>query len=115
MSPAAVGRFRVIGGIVWIVLGVALLGVAIREFVKGLRPGSQLFELCAAGFCLLTGITVLKLWSLGRWLAGLGGIVAGLYAVVLVVLGTEDVGGLAVSLPSGLALVAFSVWNLAAA
>lgn len=115
MSPRAAVRVRLIGGILWIALGLVDLGTTLRETTSKGPFESRQFELCLGGLCLLIGLAVLAWWKVGRWLALLGGGLVGLYGVALILLGTEDVGGLAVSLPIGGALMAFGVWNAVAA
>ncbi len=111
MSPAAAFRARLVSGVLWIVLGLTVVGLAVREITSRGPNDSQQLELGVGGFCLLIGLLVLAWWKVGRWLAVVAGGLAGLYGVALILLGTEDVGGFAVSLPIGGSLIAFSVWN----
>ena len=65
--------------------------------------------------CLAVAISVAQSWRVERWLAGAGGSIVVLYALALVLFGTEDVGGPFVSVPAGLLLAAFGAWNVRSA
>ena len=92
----------------WLVLAVGLLWVTLRW------PDAGSFWVTAgfAVFSLLAAVSIALGWRIGRWFGVGGGIVLILYAFALVLLGTEDVGGLGVSLPCGFALLAFGIWNV---
>jgi hypothetical protein len=65
------------------------------------------FLACAAAFFALTAYAVLRGRKLGAWLAGTSGALLLLYALSVLVLGWEDVGGArgAVPLAAGTALM----------
>ena len=92
----------------WALLGAGLSWAAFRW------PESGSFWICVlfSLFSFLTSLSIGLRWRVGRWLGFLGGIVLILYALALILLGTEDVGGLGVSLPWGSVLLAFGAWNL---
>jgi hypothetical protein len=96
-------------------IGLVAAGLTLRETARGHSWETQQFEFCISGFCVLIGLLVLAWWQLGKWLAVVGGVVGGLYGCALILLGTEDVGGFAVSLPIGGFLIAFCVLNAFAA
>jgi len=104
----AVRGSRKVKSVLWIALAVGLFWAAFRW------PGAGSFWVCVA-FGLFSTVTALSIamgWRVGIWLSVMGGIVLSLYAIALVLLGSEDVGGLAVSLPWGSALLAFGLWNV---
>jgi hypothetical protein len=95
-------------GVLWIALAVGLLWTALRW------PDAGSFGVCVAFgvFSAVTALSIMVGWRVGRWFGLVGGVALSLYAVALVLLGSEDVGGLAVSLPWGSALLAFGLWNV---
>jgi hypothetical protein len=115
MATVALSRVDRVGVGLWFVLGTAPLVVGAREY---LIWGASKFVItlsAVAVVSVLTGLSIAKTRKLGRWLGGLGGLVLVLYALALVFLGSEDVGGLGVSVPAAILLAAFGVWNVAAA
>src|SRR5436190_2175794 len=98
--------------------GWFLLTVALTIAYLQVRPiGSDsdragLLYLSAATFFAATGIVYILRWWVFRILMPLGGLVLGLYAILLVLFGTEDVGGAWVSIPAAVLLVAFALWSL---
>ena len=99
---------RVAKTVLWLALAAGLFWATLRWPDAGsfwITAGSALFSLVAA-------VAIASGWRAGKWLGIAGGIVLILYALALVLLGTEDVGGLGLSLPWGIALAAFGVWNL---
>jgi len=105
----------------WVLLCAGIVFSAIRAFQAwaSIAPGktrlaaNQLVVPVAIGvFCLATAVAIARAWKVSRWLGGCGGVILILYAVLLVFLGTEDVGGPLVSVPAGVLLAAFGAWNL---
>jgi len=108
---------RVLVGL-WALLAVLVMVAGVREYEVLLRTGHpgrplRFLVLPAAigAFCLVTCFTIVKHLRLGDWLGGLGGALLTLFALLLVVMGTKDVG---VLIP-GVALAGFGVWNVFAA
>ncbi len=96
----------------WVLLCGPLVFGGIQAFQAGLALNQFAVPVAFAIVCSITAIAILKEWTLARWLGGLGGAVLILYALALVLLGTEDVGGPLVSVPAGLLLGAFGGWNV---
>ena len=108
MAITTVRGPRIMKGVLWIALAAGLFWAALRW------PDAGSFWVCVA-FGLFSTVVALSItmgWKAGRWFGVVGGVVLILYAVALVLLGTEDVGGLGVSLPWGSVLLAFGLWNV---
>jgi len=106
---------------VWVVLCLGLVFSGIQAFhaweaVAGSRSSIAVKQLAVpaglGALCLAIAVSIARCWRAARWLSGGAGVIVILYALALVLLGTEDVGGLLVSLPAGLVLAAFGVWNV---
>jgi hypothetical protein len=76
-------------------LAVASLWFAVDEWEKWQRIAlSQVIFLAVA--CALftsTSLSVIRGWRVGSWMAGISGAVLVLYALAVVLMGWEDVGG----------------------
>jgi hypothetical protein len=61
-----------------------------------------IFLVCACVFFAVTSFSGLRGWRLGSWLAGISGAALVLYAISVVLLGWEDVGGARGAIPLAL-------------
>ena len=104
----AVRGSRKVKSVLWIALAGELFWSALRW------PDAGSFGVCVTFgvFSTVTALSIMIGWRVGRWFGLVGGVALILYAVALILLGSEDVGGLAVSLPWGSALLAFGLWNV---
>jgi hypothetical protein len=104
----AIRGSRKVKSVLWIALAAELFWAALRW------PDAASVGVCVAFgvFSTLAALSIMMSWRVGRWLGVVGGVALILYAVALILLGSEDVGGLAVSLPWGSALLAFGLWNV---
>jgi hypothetical protein len=62
----------------------------------------QSFLAVACAFFALTSLSVIRNWRIGSWLAGISGAVLVLYALAVVLMGWEDVGGARGAIPLAL-------------
>ena len=115
MATVALSRIDRVGVGLWFVLGAALMVVSAREYLVWGASKFVITLSVVAVVSVLTGLSTAKTWKLGRWLGGLAGLVLLLYAFALVFFGSEAVGGLGVSIPAGILLAGFGVWNVVAA
>ena len=99
----------------WFVVSAGLWATGFREFLVWGASGEVVTLVLGASLAVTVGLSILKSWRVARWLSALCGLVALLYAGALIFFGSEDVGGPAVSFPSGFALGLFGVWNVMAA
>jgi hypothetical protein len=111
MNDAVSATHKVRAGI-WFFIAATLMVVAIRGALEwGLR-GTVIAALICTLLASAVAWAIINAWPAGRWLSGMSGLVAVVYAGMLMFLGSEDVGGPWVSFPAGLALGLFGVWNL---
>ena len=95
---------RIVKGAVWIALAAGLFWAAFEWREEGT------FWVCIAVglFSTVAALSITMGRRVGRWFGVAGGIVLILYAVGLVLLGTEDVGDLGLSLPCGSVLLSLA-------
>ena len=62
----------------------------------------QSFLVVACVFFTLTALSVIRNWRIGSWLAGISGAILVLYALAVVLMGWEDVGGAQGAIPLAL-------------
>jgi len=109
---------------VWVFLCLGLVFSGLQAFhawetVAGSRSPVAVKQLVVpaglGALCLAIAVSIARSWRAARWLSAGAGVIVILYALALVLLGTEDVGGLLVSVPAGLVLAAFGAWNVRSA
>jgi hypothetical protein len=103
--------------IVWLLLGVA----SVAQGWMGLRDPRPMLEsarnsygivISFGALSLALSITHLIRGRLFCLVGGSAGALLGLYGAALILLGHEDVGGLRVALPTGLASIALATWTI---
>ena len=103
--------------VVWLLLGVTMVTAGwigfrnVGQLGEGARK-SYLVVAVVGVLSLATGVTRLVPGRLFCFIGGATGVVVGLYGVALILLGSEDVGGLGVALPAGLSAIVLSAWAL---
>ena len=122
MAIGAVLRSRSVAAaifaVVWSLLGLTLVAAGWIGFrnVDQLGESARKSYLVVVVFGVLSLATAVTRLVPGRLFCVVGGatgVLAGLYGAALILLGSEDVGGLGVALPAGLSAIAFSAWALA--
>jgi hypothetical protein len=98
----------------WIILGLASLAEGLFGAFEFERHPTPIFWPVTINgvLSLATAITHALRSRLFRIVGGITGTLLGLYGLVLIFFGTEDVGGLQVSLLFGLSAVALASWTL---
>ncbi len=61
---------------------------------------------------VFTAVAYAKAWRISAVVSRVAGSILILYCLALILLGTEDVGGPWISIPFGLAGIAFGIWSL---
>jgi hypothetical protein len=74
------------------------------------HQGSAFFFIVAA-FFVLCGVSYARAWRFHKLLIGVSSVALTIYAVSLVLLGTEDVGGPWVSTPGAILILAVATWS----
>ena len=124
MTDLPVGVAEKIRAAVWVFVCLGLVFSGIQAFhasatIAGSRSPIAVKQLVVpsglGGLCLAIAVSIARSWRAARWLSGGAGVIVILYALALVLLGTEDVGGLLVSVPAGLVLAACGIWNVRSA
>jgi peptidoglycan/LPS O-acetylase OafA/YrhL len=100
---------------VWLAIAALLVVLAAREALVWGVTRSVIATLLGAMLAGMAAVAIVRSWRVGRWLTASAGLIVVIYAGALMFLGSEDVGGPAVSLPAGLALGCFGVWNVVSA
>jgi hypothetical protein len=77
---------------------------------KNPNQGSVFFFIVAA-FFVLCGVSYARAWRFHKVLISVSGVALTLYALSLVLLGTEDVGGPWVSVPGAILVLAVATWS----
>jgi hypothetical protein len=101
--------------LIWLALGIACL-FAIIQLIE--TETSLLFDygtLIATGLAVvatLTGVAFIKAWPFSSVLNRISGVGIILYSLSVITLGVEDVGGPLITMPFGLAGIAFGVWSI---
>ena len=108
---------RAIYAILCLAVAVAALQLAMDEWRKRL-PGTSaggviLFALDA--LFAATALSVLLRWRMRTWLASASGLVLILYALSVVTMGWEDVGGAGGAIPLALSTAILGAWSIAVA
>ena len=85
-------------------LAVVGFGLAFEDLRtwKTLAAASTSFMGALSVFFALTSVCVARNWRFARWLAGASGLLLAVYAVSVVLLGWEDVGGARGAIPLAL-------------
>ena len=115
-SRSSVGRVsaRVFEAL-WIMLGVVAIGYSLLELhaTSSLFPGARkslFMSLCFGVIASVAAIADAVHKPTFRFVGLFAGGILSLYGLALIVLGSEDVGGLGVSLPFGCAAIALGGW-----
>jgi hypothetical protein len=80
------------------VVGFGLAFEGLRTW-RSLAAASMSFMGALSVVFALTSVSLLRNWRVGRWLAGATGLLLALYALSVVLLGWEDVGGAPGAIP----------------
>src|SRR5262245_49511579 len=102
----------VLVSLLWLCLSAFLLVIEGRAYLHGGLSRSAVVSLSAVAGFVLTAVGILTGRSFGRWLGCAFGSLLCLYACALVLMGSEDAGGLGVTVPAGILLAVFGGWNV---
>jgi hypothetical protein len=104
--------FRLVYAILCTVLAAGCLWLVVDEWL--LRRRTSAIVVFAA-FCLLflsTGVSSFRRWRATAWLAGASGSLLILYALSVVTMGWEDVGGARGALPLAIPTAIAGAWSI---
>lgn len=103
--------------IIWLLLGLASLFVSVQQLNSDLKyfkrfDATAMIPVTFSVLALITGIAFIKSWSFSLILNRISGIIILLYSFAVITLGVEDVGGPFITLPFGIAGIAFGIWSI---
>lgn len=114
LSRLGLSWHRAVCCLLWIAMGVHLAVDVVRSLEPPVQWVQTLLMFVVAMALVYAGVGYALDLPGARVVVVVTSLLLTLYAITLVVFGTEDVGGLRVSVPIALVLVAFASYNLLA-